>query len=65
LWAIFDCYDYDDPEIQCLLFVAFISFCCEDAWEAGNGSEFKVHVFSSSSEVRIHNSLHHLIVDTI
>lgn len=66
LWVISDLYDNDNPYSQGLIFVLLLCyFCCEDSLEAGNGSEFKVHVFSSSSEVRIHNSLHHLILYTI
>jgi hypothetical protein len=38
--------------MRCYFAVAFIPFCCEAALKVENGCEFKVHVFSSSSEVR-------------
>lgn len=44
-------------KVDGLLCVAFIPFCFEDTLEVGNGSDFKVHIFSSSSEVRAHNPL--------
>lgn len=44
-------------DVMLLICCFFIPFCCEDALDVGNGSEFKVHVFSSSSEVRNHDPL--------